>query len=69
LGAGAHAAGRALEALGLAELGVQVKAVRRPGAARNLEPGQVGDLEAGDVVILLGVPENLALAETKLLQG
>src|SRR5512146_725937 len=69
LGAGAHAVGRALDALGLADLGVQVKAVRRPGAARNLEPAQVDGLEAGDVVILLGVPESLALAETKLLQG
>ena len=29
----------------------------------------VGGLEAGDVVILLGVPESLALAETRLLQG
>jgi CPA2 family monovalent cation:H+ antiporter-2 len=69
LGAGAHAVGRALDALDLADLGVQVKAVRRPGAARNLAPAQVGGLQAGDVVILLGVPESLALAETKLLQG
>jgi CPA2 family monovalent cation:H+ antiporter-2 len=69
LGAGAHAVGRALDALDLAGLGVQVKAVRRPGAARNLAPAQVGGLQAGDVVILLGVPESLALAETKLLQG
>jgi CPA2 family monovalent cation:H+ antiporter-2 len=69
LGAGAHAVGRSLDALALADLGVQVKAVRRPGAARNLEPAQVSGLEAGDVVILLGVPEHLALAETRLLQG
>jgi CPA2 family monovalent cation:H+ antiporter-2 len=61
--------GLALDALGLADFGVQVKAVRRPGAVRNLEPIEVTGLEAGDVVILLGVPESLALAETRLLQG
>ncbi len=69
LGTGAHAVGRALDALALAQLGVQVRAVRRPGAARNLEPTEAGGLEAGDVVILLGVPESLALAEAKLLRG
>jgi K+:H+ antiporter len=69
LGAGAHAVGRDLEALGFAEIGVQVKAVRRPGAARNLAPADVGGLEAGDVVILLGPPASLALAETRLMQG
>ena len=42
---------------------------RSPGAARNLEPSEAGGLEAGDVVVLLGVPENLALAESRLLQG
>ena len=30
---------------------------------------EVFGLEAGDVVILLGAPESLALAETRLLQG
>ncbi len=69
LGAGAHAVGRDLGALGLADIGVQVKAVRRPGAARNLAPADVGGLETGDVVILLGAPASLALAETRLLQG
>ena len=35
----------------------------------DAEPAEVSGLEAGDVVILLGVPESLALAETRLLQG
>ena len=43
--------------------------MRRPGAARNLEPAEVSGLATGDVVVLLGVPESLALAETRLLQG
>ncbi|MGH8648285.1 MAG: TrkA C-terminal domain-containing protein, partial [Burkholderiales bacterium] len=66
---GAHAVGKTLDELGLAELGLQVKAVRRPGAARRLAPQEVGALEQGDVVVLLGVPELLAAAEIRLLQG
>ena len=66
---GAHAVGKSLADLGLAELGLQVKAVRRPGAARRLAPHEVGTLEQGDVVVLLGVPDLLAAAEIRLLQG
>jgi len=66
---GAHALGKSLADLGLSELGVQVKAVRRPGAARRLAPQEVATLEPGDVVVLLGVPELLAVAEIRLLQG
>jgi len=66
---GAFGLGRSLAELELDELGVQVKAVRRPGAARRLAPQEVTTLEQGDVVVLLGVPEMLAAAEIRLLQG
>jgi CPA2 family monovalent cation:H+ antiporter-2 len=66
---GAYGVGRSVEALGLGEIGVQVKAVRRPGAARRLAPEEAGELQPGDVVVLLGVPERLAGAEIRLLQG
>jgi CPA2 family monovalent cation:H+ antiporter-2 len=69
LAPGAHAIGRKLADLRLAELGLQVKAVRRPGEARRLVPQEVGTLEQGDVVLLLGVPDLLAAAEIRLLQG
>ena len=61
--------GRSLPALALEEIGVQVKAVRRPGAARRLAPEDAGTLQQGDVVVLLGAPELLAAAEIRLLQG
>ena len=56
LAAGAHAIGKTLDDLALTELGLQVQAVRRPGSARRLAPAEVGALEQGDVVVLLGVP-------------
>ena len=65
----AKAIGKVLAAIGLDKTGVQVKAVRRPGAALRLSPEEAGPLEAGDVIVLLGVPERLAAAEKKLLQG
>lgn len=66
---GAHALGRPLAVAALEALGVQVKAVRRPGAPRRLAPEEAGRLEPGDVVVLLGVPDALAAAEMRLLQG
>ena len=69
LSGNAHAIGRSLAEIGLEEIGVQVKAVRRPGAARRLAPQEAGTLERGDVVVLLGAPELLAAAEIRLLQG
>jgi CPA2 family monovalent cation:H+ antiporter-2 len=67
----AHAAalGKPLTELELEELGVQVTAVRRLGAAKKLAPAEAGLLREGDVVVLLGLPEMLAAAELRLLQG
>jgi CPA2 family monovalent cation:H+ antiporter-2 len=69
LAGGAQAIGRTLAELGLEELGVQLKSVRRPQSGRRLAPQEVGVLEQGDIVVLLGVPELLAAAEIRLLQG
>ncbi len=69
LASGAQAIGQPLAALGLEDIGVEVKLVRRPRAARRLAPQEVETLEEGDIVVLLGVPELLAAAEIRLLQG
>ncbi len=61
----AEAVGRTLEELGLAELGVEVTAIRRHGI-RGVEPGPETKLRAADIVVLRGVPEALALAEERL---
>ena len=63
----AHAIGRPLADLNLAEL-VEVTGVRRRGARARV-PDTDWQFEAGDVVVLLGLPENLALAEQRLLEG
>jgi CPA2 family monovalent cation:H+ antiporter-2 len=65
----AHALGRPLDLEALEEIGVQVKAVRRPGSGQRLAPQAAGILEPGDVVVLLGAPDLLAAAEMRLLQG
>jgi CPA2 family monovalent cation:H+ antiporter-2 len=64
----AGAVGRPLAALGLHDLGVQVRAVRRRGQRKNLSPEQAGALEAEDIVVLLGEPDALSAAEDRLLQ-
>jgi CPA2 family monovalent cation:H+ antiporter-2 len=69
LGTNAYALGRLLGELGLEEIGVQVKAVRRTSTGKRLTPEEAGALEPGDVVVLLGVPELLAAAEFRLLRG
>jgi CPA2 family monovalent cation:H+ antiporter-2 len=60
---GAYAIGREL---GQINLGVSVRAVRRPGARLRLTPAQAGRLQVGDIVVLLGAPEQLLVAEEKL---
>jgi len=68
LGAGAWAVGKSCAEVGLDEIGVQVTAVKRAGKGK-VPPAAVERLEAGDVVVLLGVPEVLAAAEGRLVQG
>ena len=63
----ASAVGRTLDELALDGL-VEVTGVRRRGV-RSRRPGQDWRFEAGDVVVLLGRPANLSLAEQKLLKA
>ena len=64
---GAGAIGRTLDELDLEELGCDVSAIRRRGI-RAVEPAPETRLEEGDVVVLLGAPEAVAIAEERLLQ-
>jgi CPA2 family monovalent cation:H+ antiporter-2 len=63
----AHAVGRSLGDLGFEGL-VDVTGVRRRGA-RSIAPGSDWRFEAGDAVVLLGRPSELARAEKRLLEG
>jgi CPA2 family monovalent cation:H+ antiporter-2 len=65
---GAYAIGRTLGDLTIGGRGVEVTVVRRRNI-RALEPSAETRFEAGDVVVLLGVPAALALAEGRLLKG
>ncbi|MFC3533406.1 cation:proton antiporter [Vogesella facilis] len=65
---GANAIGMHLGNLPLAELGVQIKALRR-GSARYTELTRDFELEEDDVLVLLGRPAPLSQAESLLLQG
>jgi len=65
---GAAAIGRTLEELTLARYEVEVKAVRRKNVhAQAPQPGF--QIEAGDVLVLLGSEQDCAAAEMKLMQG
>ena len=64
---GAAADGRALGELDLAGL-VEVTSVRRRGMP-PARPDADFRLEAGDIVVLLGRPKELAIAEARLLEG
>jgi CPA2 family monovalent cation:H+ antiporter-2 len=63
----ARAIGRVLGELRLEGL-VEVTGVRRKGT-RSQRPGADWRFEVGDVVVLLGKPDNVALAEQRLLNG
>ena len=67
LGPGAGAIGRTLDDLDLETFGCEVSAIRRRGI-RAVEPAPETELEEGDVVVLLGDPEAIAVAEERLLQ-
>jgi CPA2 family monovalent cation:H+ antiporter-2 len=68
LNEGAYAIGKSLRELDLDSMLVDVTAVRRRNI-RGLEPSPDMRLEEGDVLVLLGAPENLGAAEIRLLQG
>jgi len=62
------AVGKKLREAGLDALGVEVNAVRRRGV-RGAQPSEEMHLQAGDVLVLLGLPEALQEAETRLHKG
>ncbi|WP_348944633.1 monovalent cation:proton antiporter-2 (CPA2) family protein [Chitinibacter sp. FCG-7] len=64
----AHAIGYTIGELALNQLHVEVRSIRRKNQA-STEPSNDFQLQNGDVMVLLGVPENLAAAEILLLQG
>jgi CPA2 family monovalent cation:H+ antiporter-2 len=65
---GAFAIGQPLGALRLEDAGVEVKAVRRQ-RTRRTDFDDSFELQADDILVLLGTPEQLALAESRILQG
>ncbi|MDP4029464.1 MAG: monovalent cation:proton antiporter-2 (CPA2) family protein [Gallionella sp.] len=62
------AVGKKLREIGLDALDVEVNAVRRRGM-RGAQPSEEMQLLAGDVLVLLGLPESLQLAEERLHKG
>jgi CPA2 family monovalent cation:H+ antiporter-2 len=68
LATGASASGRSLGEIALDKLGVRVTALRRR-ELRMISPDPQTALQEGDVIVLLGTPEQLAAAEMRLLQG
>jgi CPA2 family monovalent cation:H+ antiporter-2 len=65
---GAKSVGRRLGHLALHAAGVRVVSLRR-GDGRNVRPDDETLLEQGDTVVLSGIPENLAIAEQKLMKA
>lgn len=65
---GAVANGQLLGALKLAELGVEVKSIQRHNR-RRYDFDEYFELNPGDVLVLLGSPQQLALAEMRILNG
>jgi len=68
LGPGARAVGRSLGEMALDELDVSVSAIRRRNI-RAIEPSDDMRFQPGDVVVLCGRPDGLAVAEERLLKG
>jgi len=66
--AGARAIGKTLGEINLAQLNIEVTAVRRRNVRRTA-PDDATRIEEGDVVVLLGNEENVAAAELALIQG
>ena len=68
LNPGAWGIGRSIAEIDLARFGVAVTAIRRRGI-RAVSPAPEARFEAGDVVVLMGVPDALAAGENRLLKG
>jgi len=68
LAPGTQAIGCTLEEFNLEEIGCEVSAIRRRGI-KAVEPAADTRLEEGDVVVLLGRAEAVAVAEERLLRG
>ncbi len=68
LNPGAWGIGKTLAQLGLERFEITVSVIRRRGI-RGVSPSPEARLEAGDVVVLLGVPDGLAAGEERLLKG
>ena len=68
LNPGAWGIGRSIAELGLERFEVTVSVIRRRGI-RAVSPSPEARFEAGDVVVLLGVPDGLAAGENRLLKG
>ena len=68
LNPGAWGIGRSIAEIDLERFGVAVTAIRRRGI-RAVSPAPEARFEAGDVVVLMGVPDALAAGENRLLQG
>jgi CPA2 family monovalent cation:H+ antiporter-2 len=62
------AVGKKLREVGLDALNIEVNAVRRRGV-RGAQPSEEMHLQAGDVLVLLGLPEALQEAEARLHKG
>jgi CPA2 family monovalent cation:H+ antiporter-2 len=63
-----YACGKRLLDLNLASFGVEIKSIRRPNA-KAMDASPNIQLAEGDMVVLLGTPDNLSGAETYLLSG
>ena len=68
LNPGAWGIGRSIAEIDLERYGVAVTAIRRRGI-RAVSPAPEARFEAGDVVVLMGVPDTLAAGENRLLKG
>jgi CPA2 family monovalent cation:H+ antiporter-2 len=63
----AHAIGKPLAELGLNEVGAEVTAIRRSRSRIEVTPDTV--FHGGDIVVLRGATEAIALAEARLLKA
>jgi CPA2 family monovalent cation:H+ antiporter-2 len=68
LAQGCYAVGRSLEELRLADLGLDISALRRHGL-RGLDPDATVRLAEGDVVVLRGTAAAVLAGEARLLRG